>query len=50
MSLEEGLRRPEPVGEAHWNGLGDSWAEDAVTAAEPRDSEGRGDRRRPREP
>lgn len=48
--MEEDLSRPEPVGEADWTGLGDGWAEDAVTGAGPRDSEGRGDKRRPREP
>ena len=50
LSLEEDLSRPEPVGEADWTGLGDGWPEDAVTGAGPRDSEGRGDKRRPREP
>ena len=46
LSLEEGLSRPEPAGEADWAGLGDCRAGDAVTAAGPRDREGRGDRRR----
>ena len=50
LSLEEGFSRPEPAGEVDWAGLGDSCAGDAVTAVGPRDSEGRGDRRRPREP
>lgn len=50
LRLEEGLSRVEPVGEADSTGLEESWAEDAVTAVEPRDSEGRGERRRPGEP
>lgn len=50
LSLEEGFSRPEPAGEVDWAGLGDSCAGDAVTAVGPRDSEGRGDRRRLREP
>ena len=47
--MEEGFNRLEPEGEADWTGLGDSWAGGAVIAVGPRDSEGRGDRRRPGE-
>lgn len=48
-SSEEGLGRLEPRGEADWTGLGDGWAEGAVTLVEPRDREGRGDTGRPGE-
>lgn len=47
--MEEGLSRLEPVGEADWTGLGDSWGGGTVTSVEPTDREGRGDRGRPGE-
>lgn len=44
--LQEGLSRLEPMGEADWMGLGDSWAGGAVSSVEPSDREGKGDRGR----